>query len=251
VSIDLDHVALGLHDVGPTLNLLVGEFGTPVLFGGANLGFKAMQVDAGACRIELLEPHHPEQNDFLARFLERNGEGPHHLTFKTDDIRRELERSEAAGFTPVNVLLGNPWWQEAFLHPKQARGTVIQLAQSAMDPTDIDPEVLEAAREGGDFGPGRWWPEPPPAASKRARLERVVVTTDNLDVAMDLYQGLLEGTKSAFGEGWVDLSWPGGGRIRVEAAAGRRPGIDRIEWTHDGPQTETVIGGARFVLYPS
>jgi len=248
--IDLDHVALGLNDVGPTLNTLVGELGCGVLFGGANLGFRAMQVNAGACRIELLEPWGVEDNDFLARFLERSGEGPHHLTFKTDDIRRELDRAEKAAFPPVNVLLGNPWWQEAFLHPKQAGGTVVQIAQSAIDPTDIDPEILEAAREGGEYGPGQWWPDPPPPAPKPARLERVVVTTEDLDVAMKLYEGLLGGKSSGFGDGWVDLAWPGGGCIRVEAAAGRTEGIDRLEWTHDGPYSERLVGGARFVLYP-
>lgn len=248
--IDLDHVALGLRNVGPTLNALVGELGAKVLFGGANVGFRAMQVDAGACRIELLEPWGVEDNDFLERFLERSGEGPHHLTFKTDDIVRDLARAEEAGFVPVNVLLGNPWWQEAFLHPKQAGGTVVQLAQSAIDPTDIDPEVLEAAREGGEYGPGQWWPDPPRPAEKRARLERVVVTTEDLDVAMNLYEDLLGGTSAGFGDGWVDLAWPGGGCVRVEAAAGRSQGIDRLEWTHDGPYVERVIGGARFVLYP-
>jgi len=248
--INLDHVALGLHEVGPALNTLVGELGTPVLFGGANVGFKAMQVAAGACRIELLEPHNTDVNDFLARFLDRNGEGPHHLTYKTDDIRRDLARAEDAGFVPVNVLLGNDWWQEAFLHPKQAGGTVVQLAQSAIDPTDIDPEVIQAANERGDLGPMQWWPDPPKISEHPARLERVVVTTEDIEVAMRLYQGLLLGTSSGFGDGWVDMSWPGDGCIRVEAAAGRPQGIDRLEWTHDGPYVERVIGGARFVLYP-
>ncbi len=248
--IDLDHVALGLRNVGPTLDALVGELGAQALFGGANVGFRAMQVDAGSSRIELLEPHNVEVNDFLARFLDRNGEGPHHMTFKTDDIRRELGRAEEAGFVPVNVMLGNEWWQEAFLHPKQAGGTVIQLAQSAIDPTDIDPEVIQAAGERGDLGPMQWWPDPPERAEPAARLERIVVTTDDLDVAANLYEGLLHCENAGFGDGWFDLVWPHGGLVRIEAAAGRTPGIDRLEWTHDGAYTERVIGGARFVLYP-
>jgi catechol 2,3-dioxygenase-like lactoylglutathione lyase family enzyme len=248
--IDLDHVAIALHDVGATLSTLVGELGAKVLFGGANIGFRAMQVDAGSSRIELLQPFNVEVNDFLARFLERSGEGPHHLTFKTDDIRRDLARAEEAGFVPVNVMLGNDWWQEAFLHPKQAGGTVIQLAQSAIDPTDIDPEVIQAASDRGDLGPMQWWPDPPAPAAEPARLERIVVTTEDLGRAMNLYEGLLSGSKAGSGDGWVDLAWPRGGCIRVEAAAGRTPGIDRLEWKHHGPYVERVIGGARFVLYP-
>ena len=248
--IDLDHVAIANHNISSTLAALVGELGAKVLFGGANLGFRAMQVDAGACRIELLEPFNVEQSDFLERFLERSGEGPHHLTFKTDDIERELERASAAGFQPVGVLLGNPWWQEAFLHPKQAGGTVVQIAQSSIDPTDLDPEMITAAEERGNVGPGQWWPDPPAAAANAARLERVVVTTEDLEIAMNLYRDLLGGESAGFGDGWVDLTWPGGGCLRVEAAAGRTPGIDRLEWTHDGAFTERVVGGARFVLYP-
>jgi catechol 2,3-dioxygenase-like lactoylglutathione lyase family enzyme len=249
--IDLDHVAIASENIAPILNALVGELGAKTLFGGANVGFRAMQVDAGSSRIELLEPYNVDANDFLARFLAKSGEGPHHMTFKTDNIRRELQRAEEAGFVPVNVMLGNEWWQEAFLHPKQAGGTVVQLAQSAIDPTDIDPEVIQAASERGDLGPMQWWPDPPNAAEPAARLERIVVTTEDLDVGRRLYEDLLHGESEGFGDGWFDLVWPHGGRIRIEAAAGRTPGIDRLEWTHDGAYTERVIGGARFVLYPA
>jgi hypothetical protein len=251
--IEFDHVAIAQRDISATLNTLVGDFGTPVLFGGANVGFRAMQVDAGACRIELLEPWNVESNDFLERFLDRAGEGPHHLTFKTDDIRRDLGRAEAAGFQPVGVLLGNPWWQEAFLHPKQAGGTVVQLAQSGMEPTDTTQlrEMVEQAGVSGEYGPGQWWPDPPVSANERIRLDRVVVTTEDLDVAMNLYEDLLGGRNAGYGDGWVDLTWPSGGCIRVEAAAGRTPGIDRLEWTHGGAYTERVVGGARFVLCPA
>ncbi len=252
--IELDHVAIATRDVGEALGVLVGEFGAPVMFGGANVGFRAMQVDAGACAIELLEPWNVESNDFLARFLDRGGPRPHHLTFKTDDIRRELARAEAAGFQPVGVMLGNPWWQEAFLHPKQAGGTVVQIAQSGVDPTDVDAirdRLQEAGMEPGEFGPGQWWPDPPPLAAKKIRLDRVVVTTEDLDVAMNLYEDLLGGRNAGYGDGWVDLVWPAGGCIRVEAAAGRTSGIDRLEWTHDGSYSERVVSGARFVLGPA
>ena len=52
------------------------------------------------------------------------------------------------------------------------------------------------------------------------------------------------------GEGWCELRWPSGGCIRLEHAAGRAEGIDRLEWTHDGPQAELTVGGTTFVLYP-
>lgn len=243
-SFDLDHVAIALRNVEPTMRALVGELGTHVLFGGANLGFRAMQVDGGDLRIELLEPWNVEANDFLARFLERSGEGPHHLTFKTDDISGELERAEAAGLHPVGVSIDNPWWKEAFLHPKEAGGTVVQIAQSGIEPELLDTEVRE-------YGPGRWWPEPPEPAPDRALLRRVVVVTDEVGRALALYADLLGGETADHGEGWIELAWPGGGKIMIEAAAGRPEGIHRLEWTHSGPRTQTMIGGTRMELYAS
>ncbi len=240
--IDLDHVAIATRDVSPTLRILVGELGTPVLFGGINIGFRAMQVDGGDLRIELLEPHNVESDDFLERFLKANGEGPHHLTFKTDDIRALLDRVADAGYAPVGVNIDNPFWREAFIHPKQAGGTVVQIAQSDFDPLDFEREVRE-------YGPGKWWPDPPEPAAGRAILRRVVVATEEIGRSLGLYRDLLLGEPSDHGEGWTELTWPGGGKIALELAAGRPQGIDRLEWTHDGPRTERSVAGTTLVLY--
>jgi catechol 2,3-dioxygenase-like lactoylglutathione lyase family enzyme len=250
VKIDLDHVAIATSDVNPILDSLVGDLGAQVLWGGANFGFRAMQVDAGDLRIELLEPYNVEQNDFLERFLMANGEGAHHLTFKTDDIVALIARIESAGYHPVGVNIDNPFWKEAFVHPKEAGGTVVQVAQSGVDsPLDIDPSVIpEDMRE---YGPAKWWSDPPPPAATRSILRRVVVTTDEMSVALGLYLDLLGGVREDFGEGFVDLAWPGGGRVRLEHAAGRKEGIDRLEWTHSRPLEERRVGGTRFVLSPS
>jgi hypothetical protein len=244
--IDLDHVAIATRDVGPLVNALVGDFGARVLFGGINFGFRAMQVDCGDLRIELLEPHNIEQNDFLERFLVRSGEGPHHLTFKTDDLVGLLERIDEAGFHPVGVNLDNPFWREAFIHPREAWGTVVQVAQSDVSTLDFEQDVRE-------YGPGVWWPEPPAPAADPAVLRRVVLTTDEMSRTLGLYADILGGERAGWDEGFVELAWPGGGHIRVEVAAGRTEGVDRLEWERrigdDGPPSERVVGGARMVLY--
>jgi hypothetical protein len=194
--------------------------------------------------IELLEPWNTEANDFLARFLDRNGEGPHHLTFKTDDIKRELDRAADAGYHPVGVNIDNPWWKEAFIHPKETGNTVVQIAQSGIEPAMLDTVA-------GEYGPGRWWTEPPPPSDERATLDRVVIATDEIGRALDLYTELLHGETVSHGEGWIELGWPGGGRVALEAAAGRKEGINRLEWTHAGPRTERTVGAAKMVLYSS
>lgn len=233
----LDHVAIANHDVTDALFALVTEYGAEVLFGGEQIGFRAMQVQCGPMRVELIEPYQTELNDFLDRFLQDNGEGPHHLTFKTDDIERELERAADLGFRPVGVNTASPFWKEAFLHPREAGGTVVQFAQSAVDdPTEIIRELGDDIPEG--FGPRQWWADPPPRAERHAALREVRVAVADHQAAITLYRDFLGGAVHD------DLvSWEGG-VLRLTEAAGR-PGIEALVW--DGASGDRVVGGARFL----
>ena len=68
---------------------------------------------------------------FLERFLASRGAGPRHFNFIVSDIEATLARIRALGLEPVGVNLSNPYWKEAFLHPRSAHGIVIQVAQQA------------------------------------------------------------------------------------------------------------------------
>ena len=131
----LDHVALATRAAGGPLATLVGDLGATVLWGGLAVGYRPMQVHLGneheGMKIELLEPWEVSSNDFLDRFLTRHGEGPHHLTFKVDDLVATLEEMSAQGLTPVGIDVSMPIWKEAFLQPREAHGTVVQLAESS------------------------------------------------------------------------------------------------------------------------
>src|SRR5580700_2139921 len=88
---DLDHVALAAAETSDALRFLTGQLGGTVIFGGHSIGFRPMQVwvgtdDGDGMPVELLEPWAVVENDFLERFVERHGAGPHHLTFKVPDI---------------------------------------------------------------------------------------------------------------------------------------------------------------------
>jgi len=203
-DIDLDHVALAFEDRRAGQERYAGELGGQWVGGGADPGFWSEQVSfANGMKVELLEPLDVEQNDFLRRFLDRNGPGPHHLTFKVKDIVGALELTEAAGYRPVSVNLANEHWKEAFLHPKDAPGVVVQLAQSSGE---------------GDWGVPI--PEGYPVASGApATLARVTHAVATLDVGLVLFRDLLAGAELDRGEDeggrWVDLGWPGPGRIRL------------------------------------
>lgn len=246
MGIDLDHVAIGTDDVGPILDVMVGEMGAGVLWGGNEIGFRAMQLDCGDMRVELLEPHDVHVNDFLERFLARSGQGPHHITFKTDDIRDTLASFEEAGYTPVGVNLGNPWWQEAFIHPKQSGPTVIQLAESAVDPQ----EMIDHIDESSGWGPTAWWPDPPERAAEHLNLRRVVLSVAELERRLEMFVGLLGASEDSRGEGYVDLCWPGG-RLRLLDRPDDRPRVECLEWDRGGwTGSERTVGGALFRFTP-
>jgi methylmalonyl-CoA/ethylmalonyl-CoA epimerase len=95
----------------------------------------------GGGKVELLEPL---GEGFLSRFLDRYGEGLHHITFKTDDIDAAIEQVEAAGYELVDKNLDDERWKQAFLRPSGAHGTLIQIAQSSM-PDELAKEHLRPA----------------------------------------------------------------------------------------------------------
>ena len=83
--------------------------------------------------------------DFLERFLAARGAGPHHFNFIVPDISAALSRVRALGIEPVQVSLASATWKEAFLHPKDAYGIVIQVAeQSGLPPELAAPAELPA-----------------------------------------------------------------------------------------------------------
>jgi len=235
MGIDLDHFAIALRNVGPVLNTLVGELGARVLHGGASIGFRAMQLDCGDLSIELLEPHNVEMNDFLERFLQRSGEGPHHMTFKTDDIRRELDRVRAAGYEPVGVNIDNPWWKEAFLHPKDALGIVVQLAQ--------------AAGKGPTRGKWRTAPPGPANPPPPVRLLGLRTRAQSGERAERQWGGLLQG-RAGREDGLLVYRWPDSPlRIAVEIAPTAAEGPTQIDVVSPRPiepldTADTVLGTA-------
>jgi catechol 2,3-dioxygenase-like lactoylglutathione lyase family enzyme len=255
----LDHVALATRDASGPLDVLAGELGGTILSGGHALGFRPMQVflgdDTGGMKVELLEPWEPEQNDFLERFVARHGAGPHHLTFKVVDLEATIEHVRSLGYSPVGIDLADPQWQEAFLTPTEAHGTVVQLAQSnAALASPID--EYRFAAEHGPGGDPVWWRAPAHRAETPTFLRRVVLRTPTLPAALDFFGGLLEGEtveegSAEQGAGWAELAWSSGGRIRLEEHAGATPGVDRLELEGPGDPRELTLAGARFVIRPS
>lgn len=92
-------------------------------------GVQTSFYQVGESKIELLEASNPESP--VAKFIEKRGEGIHHLAFGVDDIESEIKRLKAEGFEFIseqpkegadNKLI-------VFLHPKSTNGVLVELCQ--------------------------------------------------------------------------------------------------------------------------
>ncbi|MDG1433121.1 MAG: methylmalonyl-CoA epimerase [Saprospiraceae bacterium] len=83
----------------------------------------------GANKIELLEATSPDSP--IAKFIEKRGEGIHHIAFAVKDIQQEMQRLENEGFTLLNKVpkKGADNKLVCFVHPKTANGVLIELCQ--------------------------------------------------------------------------------------------------------------------------
>ncbi len=83
----------------------------------------------GPNKIELLEATRPDSP--IAKFIEKRGEGIHHIAFDVEDIVSEMERLKNEGFTVLNEVPkpGADNKLVAFLHPKGTNGVLIELCQ--------------------------------------------------------------------------------------------------------------------------
>jgi methylmalonyl-CoA/ethylmalonyl-CoA epimerase len=197
MAADLDHLAIATPALTDGWDLFAGVLGGTWAYGGDSPGYWWGQLEfAAGPKIELLTPTGGPDAAFLERFLASRGAGPHHFNFLVDDIDAALARIRAFGIEPIGVNLANPNWKEAFLHPRDAHGIVIQVAQQAGSPPSSPPREL---------------PEPAPPA----RCDVIEHHAGDLDGAVRLFRDVLDGRLGAAGAGTAELTWPGGKRIRL------------------------------------
>jgi methylmalonyl-CoA/ethylmalonyl-CoA epimerase len=217
----LDHVAIAALELTDGWELFGGVLGGSWVYGDDSPGFWWGQLGfQDGPKIEMLTPTGGPDAAFLERFLATRGAGPHHLNFMVPDISQTLSRVRAAGIEPVQVSLANPAWKEAFLHPKDAHGIVIQVAEQSGSPTQV-----EAPAE---------LPAPGPATAF-ALVEHYVA---DLDSAMRLFAEALDGKldhqPDAGGASPAELTWDNGARLRlIPTRPGGRAGLGPLTFGRD------------------
>ena len=92
-------------------------------------GVKTAFLSVGDSNLELLEPL--SANSPVAKFIEKRGEGIHHICFRVDNIEEHLERLKAEGFRLINEapVPGAHGCRVAFLHPAAGNGVLIELSE--------------------------------------------------------------------------------------------------------------------------
>ena len=129
----IDHIGIAVKDLNDAVDTYEKLLNTPC--------YKTETVESekvetaffqtGESKVELLGA--TEQDSVIAKYIQKRGEGLHHVAFEVDNIRAELKRLEAKGFTILNNEpkkgADNKW--VAFVHPKDNNGVLVELCQSA------------------------------------------------------------------------------------------------------------------------
>ena len=127
----IDHVGVAVKDIEAVLAFFNKVFDVPdaeiVLM--EDQGVRATLIEVGQTRLELLEPTGPESG--VGRFIERRGEGLHHLAFNVTDISGKLQTLQTLGVdlidqTPREGLSGTI----AFVNPRSVFGILTELVES-------------------------------------------------------------------------------------------------------------------------
>ena len=130
----IDHVGVAVKDIDAAMAFFKKVFDVP----DADItlmedqGVRATLIEVGQTRLELLEPTSPETG--VGKFIERRGEGLHHLAFNVTDISGKLQTLKTLGVdlidqSPREGLSGTI----AFVHPRSVFGILTELVESNPD----------------------------------------------------------------------------------------------------------------------
>ena len=131
VLTELDHVGIAVRDLDATVEWYERMFGAQVAHRERieSDGVDEALIKVAGSYIQLLQPY--TDSSPLARFMERNGEGLHHVGYRVEDCSAVLESVKGKGARVVDEhpRTGSRGTTVAFLHPKTAFGTLIELVE--------------------------------------------------------------------------------------------------------------------------
>jgi methylmalonyl-CoA/ethylmalonyl-CoA epimerase len=127
----IEHLGIAVKDLDAACKTYEALFGAPAYKTEEveSEGVKTAFFAAGPNKIELLEGTRTDSP--ISKYIEKRGEGIHHVAFDVEDIVQEIQRLEKAGFVLLNKepKLGADNKLVAFLHPKHSHGVLVELCQ--------------------------------------------------------------------------------------------------------------------------
>ncbi|PIC63310.1 methylmalonyl-CoA epimerase [Sporosarcina sp. P13] len=127
----VDHIGIAVKNMEQSLDYYIHTLGLEVMAieEVASQGVKVAFIDAHNVKIELLEP--TSETSPIAKFIEKRGEGVHHIAFGVSDIRTRMQELNEKG---VQLLSDEPkpgagGAEVAFLHPKSSYGVLYELCE--------------------------------------------------------------------------------------------------------------------------
>ncbi len=124
----IDHIGIAVKDAAAGHRFLTDVLGATFLM-EMNWGdFVFASYGLGsASMLELI--HSPDPDNFINRFIAKRGEGIHHVTLKVRNLEETIAHLRSRGIEPFDIDTSNPLWKEAFIHPRDALGVLIQFAE--------------------------------------------------------------------------------------------------------------------------
>lgn len=128
---EIDHVAIAVRDLDAAVDFYQRAFGATVAHREVvdSDGVEEALVKVADSYIQLTAATRPDSP--IAKAIEKRGEGLHHVGYRVDDCQAALDALVAAGATPIDTAPrpGSRGTTVAFIHPKGACGTLIELVQ--------------------------------------------------------------------------------------------------------------------------
>ena len=129
----IDHIGIAVNDLDAAVELYGGSFDMAEQHRETveEQGVEAILLEVGEGHIELIKPLGPDTG--VAKFIERNGEGMHHVAYQVDDIDAALQQVRDAGLRLIDEepRTGIRGSRVAFLHPKSTGGVLTEIVEPA------------------------------------------------------------------------------------------------------------------------
>jgi methylmalonyl-CoA/ethylmalonyl-CoA epimerase len=136
VLLDIDHVGIAVSDLDAAVEEYRTALGTEPVHREVvrDQGVEEVMFRAGSSYIQLLGALGPATP--VGRFLEKRGEGVHHVGYRVSDVAAVLDRLKAAGVPLVDETPrpGSRGTTVAFVHPRGFRGVLVELVQEGQAP---------------------------------------------------------------------------------------------------------------------